>query len=107
MMNDMARPKIIHVMADAMKPVIRKIIGEKKQNPEPPGAVIKRKDSEFINEREQSPDHRFRHKADKHVADAKAQTGECIFCFVRIFIFFVSEPCFYRKQNDKTRNSII
>ncbi len=94
-------------MADAMEPIIGEIIGEKKQNPKPPFCVIKSKQSEFVNKTEQSKYHSLGKKTYNHISNAEPKAAESIFCFVWVFVFFISKPCFDGKQNNKTGNGVI
>src|ERR1700730_18330068 len=98
MMHYMACPEIINVVAYAMEPVVGKIISKKKQNPEPPSCIIQFKQPELVYETKKPEDHGIGHKANQHVAYTKAKTGERVLFFVIMFIFFVGEPCFDRKQ---------
>ena len=69
-MHYMRGPKPIYIMRCPVKPVVRKIISEEKQNPIPPFTRIQIKNPERIQEHEEAKDDCFGNKAYNNISDA-------------------------------------
>ena len=66
-MNHVWGPEPIHIVCRAVKPVIRKIIGYKKQNPVPPFIVVQVEKPKLIKKKKETKDECFGNQADHHI----------------------------------------
>lgn len=69
MVHHMRSPEPIDIMGSSMKPVIRKIISKKQEQPIPPSGGIQIKDPVLVQKAEQAKDHCLGNKAHQNIPD--------------------------------------
>ena len=86
-MNHMSTPKEIDFMTHAMRPVIREVHQQEKQNPIPPGGIVKGKECKIAKKYFVNADAKyFQKQAWELRRDGAAHVGYCVWQTIKIFM---------------------